>query len=123
MIKWGVAAGTHDGSLAVVKDNEILFASHTERYSRKKNDANLNQEMIEQALSYGQPDIIHWYEDPYKKALRKYKAGQPNKWMNPRKYLSEYGIQGEIKYGNHHESHAAAGFATSKFDSACRSCY
>ena len=118
MIKWGVAAGTHDGSLAVVKDNEILFASHTERYSRKKNDAHLNQEMIEQALSYGQPDIIHWYEDPYKKALRKYKAGQPNKWMNPRKYLSEYGIQGEIKYGNHHESHAAAGFATSKFDSA-----
>jgi carbamoyltransferase len=46
MIKWGVAAGTHDGSLAVVKDNEILFASHTERYSRKKNDAHLNQEMI-----------------------------------------------------------------------------
>ena len=118
MIKWGVAAGTHDGSLAVVKNDEILFASHTERYSRKKNDAHLNQEMIEQALSYGQPDIIHWYEDPYKKALRKYKAGQSNKWMNPRKYLSGYGIQGEIKYGNHHKSHAAAGFATSKFDSA-----
>ena len=61
MIKWGVAAGTHDGSLAVVKDNEILFASHTERYSRKKNDAHLNTQLIEEALKFGNPDIIHCY--------------------------------------------------------------
>jgi len=118
MIKWGVAAGTHDGSLAVVQDNNILFASHSERYSRKKNDPHLNSDLIEKALEYGQPDIIHWYENPYKKALRKFVADQPNKWMNPRKYLSKYGIQGDIRYGNHHKSHAAAGFATSKFDSA-----
>jgi len=118
MIKWGVAAGTHDGSLAVVKDNDILFASHSERYSRVKNDAHLDQEMIDEALLFGHPDIIYWYEDPYKKALRKLYAGQPKKWMNPKKYLSKWGISGEVKYGNHHESHAAAGFATSKFDSA-----
>lgn len=118
MIKWGVAAGTHDGSLAVVKDNDILFASHSERYSRVKNDAHLDQEMIDEALSFGHPDIIYWYENPYKKALRKLYAGQPNKWMNPKKYLKQWGINGEIKYGDHHESHAAAGFATSKFDSA-----
>ena len=118
MIKWGVAAGTHDGSLAVVKDNDILFASHSERYSRVKNDAHLDQEMIDEALSFGHPDIIYWYENPYKKALRKLYARQPNKWMNPKKYLKQWGINGEIKYGDHHESHAAAGFATSKFDSA-----
>ena len=118
MIKWGVAAGTHDGSLAVVKDNDILFASHSERYSRKKNDAHLDQEMIDEALSFGHPDVIYWYENPYKKALRKLYARQSNKWMNPKKYLKQWGINGEIKYGDHHESHAAAGFATSKFDSA-----
>jgi carbamoyltransferase len=118
MIKWGVAAGTHDGSLAVVKDNEILFASHTERYSRKKNDAHLNTQLIEEALKFGNPDIIHWYEDPYKKALRKLYAGQPNKWMNPRTYLKGYGIDAKVKYGNHHRSHASAGFATSNFKDA-----
>ena len=78
MIKWGVAAGTHDGSLAVVQDNNILFASHSERYSRKKNDPHLNSDLIEKALEYGKPDIIHWYENPYKKALRKFVADQPN---------------------------------------------
>lgn len=118
MIKWGVAAGTHDGSLAVVKGNDILFASHSERYSRVKNDAHLDQEMIYAALSFGLPDIVYWYEDPYKKALRKLYAGQPNKWMNPKQYMKQWGYTGEIKYGNHHKSHAAAGFATSKFDSA-----
>ena len=118
MIKWGVAAGTHDGSIAVVKDNDILFASHTERYSRKKNDPHLDSQLLRRALRYGQPDVIYWYENPYKKALRKLWAGQPDKWMNPRDYLSNYGIYGDIKYGNHHKSHAAAGFATSKFDSS-----
>lgn len=119
MIKWGVAAGTHDGSLAVVKDNDILFASHSERYSRVKNDAHLDQEMIDEALSFGHPDIIYWYEDPYKKALRKLYAGQPNKWMNPKKYLTQWGIHNvSIKYGNHHESHAAAGYSTSNFSNA-----
>ena len=50
MLKWGIAAGTHDGSLAVVEDNNILFASHSERYSRKKNDPHLNSDLIQKAL-------------------------------------------------------------------------
>jgi carbamoyltransferase len=119
MIKWGVAAGTHDGSLAVVKDNDILFASHSERYSRVKNDAHLDQEMIDEALSFGMPDKIYWYEDPYKKALRKLYAGQKNIWLSPKKYLKQWGLQHvSLQYGNHHESHAAAGFATSNFNDA-----
>ena len=32
--------------------------------------------------------------------------------------MKQWGYTGEIYYGNHHESHAAAGFATSKFNSA-----
>jgi len=119
MIEWGIAAGTHDGSLAVVKDNDILFASHSERYSRVKNDAHLDQDMIDEALQYGFPDKIYWYENPYKKALRKIYAGQSNIWLNPKKYLKQWGIQNvSIPYEHHHDSHAAAGFATSKFDSA-----
>lgn len=119
IIKWGIAAGTHDGSLAVVKDNDILFASHTERYSREKNDAHLDQNLIDEALSYGMPDKIYWYENPYKKALRKLYAGQNNIWLNPKRYLQQWGIRNvSIQYENHHESHASAGYSTSNFDNA-----
>ena len=38
MIKWGISAGSHDAALAVVDDEKILFASHTERFSKIKND-------------------------------------------------------------------------------------
>lgn len=118
MISWGVAAGTHDGSLAVIDDDKILFASHTERYSREKNDAHLNDDIIDAALEFGEPEKIYWYEKPILKAMRKIYAGQSNVWMNPRKYLNSYNIRKDIHYVKHHDSHAAAGFATSPFDSA-----
>ena len=38
MIKWGICAGSHDASVAVLKDDAIQFAAHSERYSRIKND-------------------------------------------------------------------------------------
>ena len=38
---WGICGLGHDGSLSVVKDGEIVFAGHTERYTRIKNDPNL----------------------------------------------------------------------------------
>lgn len=118
MLSWGVAAGTHDGSIAVFDDHKILFASHTERYSREKNDAHLNKDIIDAALQFGEPEKIYWYEKPILKAMRKIYAGQSNVWMNPRKYLNSYNIRKDIHYVKHHDSHAAAGFATSPFDSA-----
>ena len=41
MIIWGVTALGHDGAISVIKDNKIVFAGHTERYTRIKNDPNL----------------------------------------------------------------------------------
>ena len=35
MIKWGTF-GSHDGALAVFQDDELLFASDAERWSREK---------------------------------------------------------------------------------------
>ena len=46
MIIWGVTALGHDGSITVVEDEQILFAAHSERYSRVKNDPDLNQDII-----------------------------------------------------------------------------
>ena len=52
MIHWGVSAGTHDASLSVVKDGEILFASHSERFSGIKNDKNLNPMLVDYAKNF-----------------------------------------------------------------------
>ena len=117
MIEWGVSAGTHDASLTVMYDNgwsepEIVFASHSERYSRFKNDKHLNESLIREALKYGPPDVVYWYENPLLKATRKLYARQSNPWLSPKKYLREWGIDAPVKWGNHHESHMAAGYYT-----------
>ena len=76
MINWGIAAYNHDGAIASVQDDKILFAGHAERYSGIKNDKNLNEGIILDALAYGEPDVIHWYENPTLKNLRRFHAGQ-----------------------------------------------
>ena len=47
MIKWGTTFGSHDGALAVFQDNELVFASDAERWSRKKNDSIIPGRLIE----------------------------------------------------------------------------
>jgi len=118
MIIWGISAGTHDASLTVVEGEDILFASHSERYSRIKNDAHLDENLISDALKYGEPEKVYWYENPLLKAGRKLYAGQNEIWLNPKSYLKKYGINTKVKWNLHHESHAAAGYYTSKFDNA-----
>ena len=98
MIIWGVSAGTHDASLTVVKGDDILFASHSERYSRIKNDAHLNDRLIADALSYGEPEKVYWYENPILKAGRKIYAGQNEIWLTPKSYLKKYDINTKVKY-------------------------
>jgi carbamoyltransferase len=55
MILYGISANEHDASLAVVEGREIVFASAAERYSRRKNDRDLNRALIEEALSLDPP--------------------------------------------------------------------
>ena len=76
MIIWGVTALGHDGSISVIKDNKIVFAAQSERYTRIKNDPNLCYEMINEALSYGWPKEIVWYEKPLLKKTRQAWSGQ-----------------------------------------------
>ena len=67
----------HDAAVATVHEGEILFASHSERYSKKKNDPDLHHALIRDAIRYsGTPDIIAWYEKPVLKKLRQLRAGQ-----------------------------------------------
>ena len=49
----GLSAGFHDaGATLISNTGNILFAGHAERYSGIKKDANLNDELIEDACSF-----------------------------------------------------------------------
>lgn len=115
----GLSALSHDASACVVEGDRILFAAHAERYSRRKNDAELNAGLIGEALSYGRPDVIAWYERPLRKKLRHARAGQWAEltWRDlPQRHLASLGLpelRVPVRFVGHHHSHAAAGFFTS----------
>lgn len=121
---WGISANSHDAALAVFKGNDITFASHSERFSSIKNDLHLNNELINYALDFGEPDEIIWYEKPFRKTLRQLYAGQGWNYNenNIKRYLNSFGITAPISYSSHHHSHAAAGYYTSSFSDATVLC-
>lgn len=121
MITWGISANSHDAALAVFDNEHLVFASHSERFSGKKNDADLCPELISYANKWGKPKDIVWYERPFVKTLRQLRAGQgfDHRSNNIKQYLKNYGISAPINYQWHHESHAAAGYYTSTFKEAC----
>jgi carbamoyltransferase len=113
MIILGVNETSHDASVSLIKDGEILFAGHAERYSKQKNDWYVNDDLITDALSYGIPDHIAYYEKPLLKACRLSLRGGVGDWK-PR-----FNIKGiPRKSFSHHHSHAAAGYYTSPFNDA-----
>ena len=121
----GIAGAlNHDASVSIVKGNEILFAAHSERYSKIKNDPLLNSEIIHNALEYGTPDVIAWYENPYKKKTRQLYAGQYETAFDmeelPKRYLQQIPELKDlpIVYQDHHYTHAASGYHTSGFVNA-----
>lgn len=123
MIIWGVNAMNHDASISVIDSysKEILFAGHAERYSRVKNDPELNEGLINDAMKFGKPDKIVWYENPWGRRLRYLKSGQYKQLLekSPKKYMREHlDCKCPIVYSDHHGSHAAGGYYTSNFDDA-----
>ena len=124
MITWGISANSHDGSLAVFDDDELVFASHTERFSGLKNDPHLNKPIIEYAKQWGEPQEVIWYEKPFKKTVRQVVAGQGWNWNenNIKTYLKQFNINAPLGYSSHHESHAAAGYYTSGYTDATIIC-
>lgn len=119
MIKWGISAASHNAALAVFENNKLVFASESERFSKRKNDADLHSDLIKYALNWGAPDHIYWYEKPWLKSLRQLVAGQGLVGNDIKSYLRQYDIKAPITTLGHHHSHAAAGYYTSKFDNAC----
>ena len=78
MITWGWTGMAHDASLAVFDNKKLVFAAHAERYSRIKNDKNLNRGILIDALYHGMPEEIFFYERPWLKKTRQLYAQQYN---------------------------------------------
>lgn len=118
----GISAGFHDASMSVISNGDIVFAGHSERYSKIKNDKNLHPRLIEDALSYVKDDYeLHYYENPILKYLRQLRAGQ-NPKLNTLfakniigKDIHQMFDDRKIHTHGHHLTHAAAGFQTSNF--------
>ena len=74
----GLSCGFHDAGLSVINDNgDILFAGHSERYSKNKHDEMLCSGLVQDALSHIEGEYeIHYYERPWLKAVRQLRAGQ-----------------------------------------------
>ena len=123
----GISAGFHDAAATVIdQQGDILFAGHSERYSKQKNDANLCLELIQDAVNYGgELNHVAYYERPWLKQLRQLYSGQGVEWdkLSARRIINDQlagmvQLPAKITTHNHHLSHAAGGFQTSPFDRA-----
>jgi carbamoyltransferase len=108
----GINETSHDASISLIRDGEILFAAHAERYSKQKNDWYNNSEIYSDMLNYGTPTHIAYYEHPQLKRSRIFLKGGVSDWK------PNIPFDLPVKYFSHHYSHACAGYYTSKFNDA-----
>jgi len=109
----GVNETSHDASVSLIENGKIIFAGHAERYSKQKNDWYINDSLVNDALSYGAPNAIAYYEKPLLKASRLFLKGGVGEWK------PKFNIEGiPRKSFSHHYSHACAGYYTSRFSDA-----
>ena len=125
MITWGMVGNSHDASLAVFDNDDLLWASLSKDFSGVPNDPNFNWTQIEVARqSFGPPQKVVWYERPFLKTLRQWRAGQG--WLlkenDIKAYLDEWGISCKIEYTQHHLSHAAYAYYTQPHDDCAVVC-
>jgi carbamoyltransferase len=121
----GISAGFHDAALSVIdSDGEIVFAAHSERYSKKKNDADIALNMLND-IDMSSIETVAYYERPWLKQLRQWYAGQglDRTQMTLRSVLERQLGADRLRAKrltnfNHHLCHAAAGFQTSPYDQA-----
>ncbi len=120
----GISAGFHDAAVSVVdKHGNILFAGHSERYSKKKHDKDVCERLMYDAFQHTNSAYLqyHYYERPWLKSLRQLRSGEGFTWPSWEKILgvTYYQIGSpKIHTHGHHLCHAAAGFQTSPFNDA-----
>src|SRR6266550_5710057 len=138
----GISAYYHDSAASLVVDGEIVAAAQEERFTRKKHDASFPTNAVAYCLREGGIsakglDLVGFYEKPLVKfarlletytacaplGLRSYLMALPL-WLTEKLWMADdlrrqlEGYEGEILFGEHHESHAASAFYPSPFEAA-----
>jgi len=138
MIKLGISAFYHDSAACLTIGNIVMAAAEEERFTGVKHDSSFPINAIKWILKSTVTDIsqiqeVHWYESPEKKDSRirttfakkpfrtfflnrKYKKSKVT--QDPKNLLQSLGYTGKIIYHDHHDSHAAFSYFTSRYDSA-----
>jgi carbamoyltransferase len=138
----GISAYYHDSAACLVEDGRIVAAAQEERFTRKKHDAGFPANAVayclrEAGISIEELDFVAFYEKPlvkFDRLLETYTAGAPRGWrsylmamplwLSEKLWMSEdirdrlEGYEGEVLFGEHHESHAASAFYPSPFEQA-----
>jgi carbamoyltransferase len=121
----GISAGFHDAAVTVLReDGAILFAGHSERYSKIKNDPTIHPDLLKECCGY-EFDTVAFYERPWMHNYQQWRSGQREygAWTTGQAIRQHLGswyqrpARRECSFP-HHLSHAAAGFQTSPFDEA-----
>ena len=87
MISWGMVGNSHDASLAVFETKiagltdhyrtKLLWASLAKDFTGLPNNPDFAEAQLKTAIwDFGPPSKIVWYERPFLKTLRQWRAGQ-----------------------------------------------
>lgn len=138
----GISCYYHDSAAALVQDGQIVAAAQEERFTRKKHDDDFPKNAIAFCLGHAGLrasgiDYVAFYEKPFVKferLLQTYFTYAPQglnsflkampQWIRKKLWMPDLimreldGFRGKILYPEHHESHAAAAFFPSPYDSA-----
>ena len=138
----GISAYYHDSAACLVVDGRIVAAAQEERFTRKKHDAAFPTHAVayclkEAGLTAPQLNHVAFYEKPlvkFERLLETYSSLAPRgwrsylmampTWLGEKLWMSDdiadrlEGFEGQILFGEHHESHAASAFYPSPFEEA-----
>lgn len=144
----GVSAYYHDSAACLVQEGRIVAAAQEDRFTRKKHDARFPARAVEYCLaaadlSLGQVDLVVFYEKPFLKferLLETYLSFAPRGFASFRKamplwlkeklfqkrllsqefqqFSKDFDPLRQLRFVEHHTSHAASAFFPSPFDEA-----
>jgi carbamoyltransferase len=126
----GISAFFHDSACCLLQDGVLKAAVEEERFSRIKADPalpalSLNYCLEQAGITITDIDCIAYYENPQKKLERQLWSGvmgnEPGLFRKLRPHYVEeqirrvMGYEGQIRFYEHHQSHAASAFFFSGF--------
>ena len=111
----GWSEGFHDAAVAVLDGPDIVFASHSERFSGNKHEKYISNQLRDYVdARFGEEiDQYAFFEKPLLKKSRQLYAGQYKTVFTPRQLAWK-----PTSTFHHHKSHAAAAFQTSDLSEA-----